>query len=256
MTNGNNTILIVLLCVLALLILISILIIVRSVYHYRYYNDDIKTKPKIAIVTLENRNTGYIEFHNKSIYKYCQKHGYDYIFLDNYESDLSAYWKKILVVIQYLKEYDYVMWLDSDSIVCNYDIKLESILNDEYHIYIGRDYPSFVSNVYCAGIFMVRNSEIGKAFMDECIGIYLNDDYCKEENKPALKGKYAGRCYEQGVMNYLLKTKYKTSVISMPDRIFNNTLFEDDNCFILHFYNQNRDKTTRYFNYLSTKHDL
>lgn len=247
-----RTILIVALSVLALIIIIGILIIISQFYYLSYYNNN-PIKAKIAILTLENRDVGYIDIHNKSLLRYCQKHDYDYIFKESYDSDLPIYWHKMLMIRDYLKYYDYVMWLDSDTIICNYDIRIESILNQKYDVYIGRDHPAIVSNIYCAGIFMIKNSDIGRAYINDCIELYLNDDYCKTDGKPSLNGKYAGRCYEQGVINYMSKTKYRKNTLSMPDRIFRNIALEGDKCFILHFYNPDRSKTSEYFKHLFEK---
>jgi hypothetical protein len=58
-----------------------------------------------------------------------------------------------------------------------------------------------------AGVFIFKNSTIGKQCIDDCIKEYgkdgcLNDDL-------SLNCGYSGRCYEQGVMNVIIKSVYK-----------------------------------------------
>lgn len=239
---------IALIFILVVLIILILLIIIRENYHLLYYNSN-NLKAKIAIITIETRDNlkDVVEVHNKSLNKYCSRYGYDYIFKNSYKSDLPVYWYKMLIVKEYLPEYDYVLWLDSDTIICDYSVRLEWIIQEGKDIYIGRDYPSFTSNVFCAGIFMIKNSEEGKNFINDCINGFINNDYCKEDGKPALKGAYAGLCYEQGMMNYLMKGKYKKNTLTLPDRIFNNSVFWRTNSFILHYYLRNKKKVTDRF---------
>lgn len=75
-----------------------------------------------------------------------------------------ASWSKILAVKHYLKDRDWVMWLDADTIVTNPDIRLESLLPRS------SNGPDFVITVdgggYNAGIWLMRRSEWSMAFLD------------------------------------------------------------------------------------------
>jgi galactosyl transferase GMA12/MNN10 family len=75
-----------------------------------------------------------------------------------------ASWSKILAVKHYLKDVDWVMWLDADTIITNPDIRLESLLPRS------ASGPDFVITVdgggYNAGIWLMRRSEWSMAFLD------------------------------------------------------------------------------------------
>lgn len=204
---------------------------------------------KIAIITIENRESEYLKIHNKSISKYCKKFGYDYIFKTTYDSDLPVYWHKLLIVKDHLKDYDYILWLDSDTIICNYDIQLELLIKNNKDIYIGYDYPILLQKVYCAGVFMLKNSDTSINFLNDCLNDYLGNNFCKENGKPVLKGKWAGQCYEQGIMNKMIKNKYEKETLIISDKIFRNCIFplKVTDYFILHLYCKDKPQVSKHF---------
>ena len=73
-------------------------------------------------------------------------------------------WSKILAVKHYLKDHDWVMWLDADTIVTNPDIRLESLVPRS------TNGPDFVITVdgggYNAGIWLLRRSDWAYTFLD------------------------------------------------------------------------------------------
>ena len=84
--------------------------------------------------------------------------------LDCHTDERPASWSKILAVKHYLKDVDWVMWLDADTIITNPDIRLESLLPRS------ASGPDFVITVdgggYNAGIWLMRRSEWSMAFLD------------------------------------------------------------------------------------------
>lgn len=202
---------------------------------------------KILIVTLETRKSDMLNIHNANINNYCKDKGYDYIFLDNYENelDLPIYWKKIQVMKDLLtnyKVYDYIMWMDSDTLILDPDIKIDNILKDK-SIYIGKDYQLYDLN---AGVFIIKNDNIGNMFIEDCIKTYINREECKDNNgKYSLNSEWSGKCYEQGIMIELIKTKYEKNTTILEPYIIWNWNSPVSNVFILHLWggkgnNQNK----------------
>jgi hypothetical protein len=208
-------------------------------------------KLNIAVVTLETRDSEMLSIHNSNVKKYCDLHEYTYIFKNSYENvlNLPIYWKKIQLVKEILEDsdFDYVLWMDSDTIIVDNSIKLENILyhdNKLYSIYMGDDFNSdFNLN---AGVFAIKNDYIGISFLNECINIYVNRNTCKDENgNYALNGEWSKGCYEQGVMNELIKTIYINHFKFLENHIVLNTFIPSSACFILHLYGGidiNKDK--------------
>ena len=224
--------------------------------------DDMKKisfgKKKIIIVTLETRKIELLEYHNKNIKDYSIKHDYSYLFFDKYENKLKLpiYWTKIQLVLEILENnnVDYVMWIDSDTIICEPEINLEYIINQcpEKSIFIGLDYPA--TDRYNAGVFLIKNNDIGKNFLKECIKVYTTRDKCiqkingKIEYK--LNGGWSGECYEQGVMNELLFTTYKNECCSIDQHLLLNIGIPISDTFILHLHSglsKNKDEISNYF---------
>jgi hypothetical protein len=183
-------------------------------------------KLKIGIITAENRNEKYIELHDKSVSEYCNIHNYDYIRTDNCpKEEASTYWCKIHKIKNELVNYDYVIWLDSDTIIVNKSIPVEECLSKFGYpdIVFGKNSVPFDIGRYSinAGVIIIKNSEIGKSFINKCLDKINSLPSCIIDNKE--QGFWVGICYEEGLMNIIVKSK-----------LFENHVFIDtDNTFIL-----------------------
>lgn len=198
---------------------------------------------KMLIVSFDNRtNLNYSEDHNKNIKKYCEKYkNIEYEFIT--KSDKNIYWTKIYLVLEKLltNNYNYVMWMDTDTIFVNNKIDIRKmLLLFESDIYIGYEtgLVSYFDNTLNAGVFIIKNSVNGVNFMKELI-YNLENSKCINSNN-GINGIYAFTCYEQGAMNDLIYNKYYnyTTILS-NDIIFNGFDCKDDNIFILHNYGSN-----------------
>lgn len=217
-------------------------------------NNNLLNKPlektnKIAIVTYENRkNLEYIDLHNQNMREYCKKWNYEYIFYD--QCIHNMYWCKIYIVLNVLKtgKYDYVLWMDSDTIIKNPLVSLDSIVNKySSDIYVT---PDNGSSVFCAGVFIIKNSSIGISYIEECIK--QNNEICvTTDNK--LRGFWAGLCYEQGIMNKIIFDKYyKYTTCLPPYFVYNEGIGEDmltcdTDAFILHLYGSSNELRSKCF---------
>jgi hypothetical protein len=263
----NNSIIII----AFFIIIVFILILINSEDMEYYYNDikffakcdwkknyllnnnmldkPLVKKNKIAIITFENRKGDeYVDLHNKNITAYCDKWNYKYLFYD--QCAHNVYWCKMYLVLDALKSgnYDYVMWMDSDSIIKNDTMSLDSIVNKySSDIFVNIDGGD---SVYCAGVFIIKNSPIGISYMEDCIK--QNNKKClTTDNK--LKGSWAGLCYEQGVMNKLIFDKYYNNTTCLPQYIVHNTGIDDTlktcntDTFILHLYGSKNETRAKCF---------
>ena len=198
-------------------------------------------KPKIVIITLEDRPLiELLNIHNRSVQQYADYHGYEYRFLNNFNSPLPVYWKKLHWMQQVLEEgvSDYVLWLDSDTIIPNPRVPLSTIVDyaPSASIYIAKDYPYISISAFCAGVFLIRNNSIGRQFVADCLDSSVNNPKCLVDDKPVLNGRWAGECYEQGAMNRLIKEQYSTYTCNVPPTLITNapTQFTNFNAVIVH----------------------
>lgn len=119
---------------------------------------------KILVLT-SNKTSNVIAAKNKK--DYCDKYNYSYINI--IEESNEDYLNNFFIVKKYLKSFDFVFWMETDSIFFNNNIKLEDIIEPylNYDIIIGEK----------KGCFFIKNSEFSDFFLD--INIYKNIDMFK-----------------------------------------------------------------------------
>lgn len=213
-------------------------------------NNNLRRKPlvkqnKILIISYDNRNNEkYIQIHNHNIKKYVKKYDYKYIFYN--KCNENNYWCKIYMVLDALEtnEYDYVMWMDSDTIIKNFDIDIGDVINlYSSDIFVGSD-NNKKYDIINSGVFIVKNSDNGKNFLRDCINFI--PDVCINKNG-TLKGKWAASCYEQGTMNILIADKYsKYTTVLKNSLIFNYNVCSNE-VFIMHLYASSSEYRKRCF---------
>ena len=260
----NYIIIIIIICIITYFQKINI--IIKDIFHIikifllykiKYNNNFIKNKLyknhndiKILIISFDNRNNlKYLKNHNYNIQNYCNKwKNIDYFFTNKCTKNI--YWCKLYLIREKLQinNYDYVMWMDSDAIIINNNISLQKIVNSySSDIFISNDtyYNIHKTNVLCSGVFIIKNSIIGKKFIDECI-YKLENSKCYKNGKNL--GIYALLCYDQGIINYFIYHKYIKYTTILEPKIFRNTFICDKNSFILHNYGVSEEKIHECFN--------
>jgi len=209
-------------------------------------------KNKILIITYDNRNDDYIQLHNANFINYCNKWGIDYEYYD--KCNLNVYWCKMYMLNKSIDKYDYVMWCDSDTIIKNDDIDLNDIINQyDADIIMSDDNVNVVKRTN-AGIFIIKNSIIGKQFLQDCIKTYEERKKHCYVNNNKLNGIWALSCYEQGVMDELLFKKYMKYASLVPVNLFHNSGVCNDEIFLMHNYGTNSENRKKCF--LSKKQNL
>ena len=154
-----------------------------------------KTAPgaarRFAILTLCDANAGYIcaaSAANKR--RYADLHGYDLI-VSRTAADPSrpAAWSKILEVRKHLPRYDWLMFIDVDTLIMNPAVRLEDVADDSVDQVLAADH-----NGVNSGVWMVRNTPWSFTFLDE---LWAQDDL--------VKGPYLFH-YEQRAFHRLFHT--------------------------------------------------
>ena len=142
-------------------------------------------------------------------------------------------------------KYDYVIWMDSDTIIRNKKIDISRILSKfSSDIFIGSDNnPKY--DITNAGVFFVKNTQIGIQFLKDCI-VSITSTCVKEDG--SLKGVWAASCYEQGVINILIADKYSKYTTVLPNEIIFNYNLCSDEVFIMHLYNSSNYDRVNCFN--------
>ena len=121
----------------------------------------------IGIVTLHNesyKDLAYYTFDNNLI-EYAKKQSYSiFCKTDNFSTEYMIYFEKIKFIIDTFNNnptIDWLWWIDTDAMVTNYNIKLESIIDNDYDIIMSTDF-----NGLNCGSFLVKNTSKGKAWLE------------------------------------------------------------------------------------------
>lgn len=202
-------------------------------------------KNKILIITYDNRKEeDYVHIHNRNILEYVKKYNYEYNFYTKCVN--NVYWCKINMVLDALKtnKYDYVMWMDSDTVIKNFDINIGDILNNySSDVFIGLDNNDNY-DLTNSGVFIIKNSIIGKNFLNDCLNTVDKDCINKDGS---LNGKWAASCYEQGIMNLMIVDKYSSYTTVLPNDIIFNYNVCSNKVFIMHLYASSSDDRMKCF---------
>jgi tetratricopeptide (TPR) repeat protein len=117
-----------------------------------------KPKSKIAVLTLWTKEIEeYAQLTIPNNLDYCKKNRYDFIaHYGKIDPSRPAAWSKIPLILDYIRDYEWCMWIDADAAFINKSITLEILLED----YKGCDMviSGEVSNI-CSGVFILKNSD-------------------------------------------------------------------------------------------------
>ena len=96
---------------------------------------------------------------------YAQKHGYAADCKSSgLRGDVSIGYEKIWFIKELMEqypEYEWIWWAGADTVVTNFNIKIEDRIDNHYHFIIATD-----CNGINADSFLVKNSAEGKAYID------------------------------------------------------------------------------------------
>jgi len=94
---------------------------------------------------------------------YADIHGYDLIVdEDIVDPSRPTSWSKLLAMRKYLPDYDFLLYVDIDTVLMNPHLKLEDIVDYNYDQMLAAD-----SNGVNCGVWMVRNTPWALWFIDE-----------------------------------------------------------------------------------------
>ena len=183
--------------------------------------------------------------------KYCSLYGYSYI-LDTKEYNLPPYWIKVMLVNNLLKtnKYKGILWLDTDAVINDFSISLDSIYCNNKSIYysyeiIERDLPYTkklkTTYGFNAGVWLILNDKIGKEIISDWINLYDKDKWIFKNNKWKCNScKWAGVYYEQGSFEKYIIPKYKNYCKQYKLSFFQSSNIHQvniyDEKFVYHFY--------------------
>jgi hypothetical protein len=221
---------------------------------------------KILIYTgyANGERGNFTEWANKTTqnkFEYAEKHGYGFLSERNYEGyDRPISWYKIYKIVKLLNDYDWIVWMDADSLITNFNFKIEDIINKEFErqktvflspkdLPIECSLPELQETNYiisqdnyspCMGIFLIKNCEWSKNFFTK---IYEQTDHLNDA------------IWENRAQDFLLYSnpELMQNIKFVPKKTLNSfTLDWGDGDFIIHWpateYERKKRYTEEYLN--------
>jgi len=119
-----------------------------------------------AVTTLATDNLSYQKEIFKNRREYCSMNGYTFCSYKKTLDNRPATWSKLKVMLDIFETevFDWVLWVDSDAVIVNNNIKIEDLIDDDFDLLITED-----CFTYNAGVFLMKNTEASKRFLQECV---------------------------------------------------------------------------------------
>jgi hypothetical protein len=150
------------------------------------YTDEFRTEASAA----DNTMADLVDYTLPSKQRYAKKHGYDLLSMRSLGKDTHGIFsyseigfQRALRTFEMLGSYDIVMWLDADSIITNYNYKIEDFIGKSNKIfYASYDWHGY-SNFSC-GNFIIRKTSNTQNFINAfySIGSSLTGAVREEQN--------------------------------------------------------------------------
>lgn len=109
---------------------------------------------------------------------YAQKHGWGVEF----ETSIGGEWNKLLIIKKYLPKYDWILWMDDDSVFFDMEpdySQCYNLANEDHDLILSRggkklDFPDEHDSIN-AGVIWIRNSPWTQQYIDELLTIGQNE---------------------------------------------------------------------------------
>lgn len=143
--------------------------------------------------------------------EYCNKHGYFYhVSREEAPYEPNMGFRRILFILELFKKYnyDYIHCTGIDSLIMNFNIKIEDWIDTNYDFFIAKETSGGYKNIN-ADAFIVKNSSNG-------IG-WLEFIYSKRE-------EYKNTCWHEQrvIIDYYDKLPFSNFIKIMPQQSFNS----------------------------------
>lgn len=119
-------------------------------------------KAEIAFVYVYTPNIfPYAKHSILNILSYAEKYGYGVIIYNQVFNDVvSPCWNKIAAILENIHNYKYLVWIDADAIIVNFDKKIESFINENQSVdlYLCQD---IILHKECinSGVMIIKNTQ-------------------------------------------------------------------------------------------------
>lgn len=198
---------------------------------------------KIGLIDSHNNSYEYLaKISRPNRINYCLKHGYDFIefSFQKIPDARTPHWGRVLAIKKYLNQYDWLFYLDTDIIICNFKIKIEDFIDDNYDLIVGPN-PIEEGHLSTSGM-LFRNTDWSMSFLDKWFEqkYFIDKPYIPNNEHFYLStgGDGGGKFYEQSAFHYLYdqETEDRKKIKVVPRRLFNSLIYTwSFGDFLIHF---------------------
>ena len=175
---------------------------------------------KVAVISVSIGDRPFAKISYNRLKFYCDTHNYDlFYYTENLDDTYKPFWQKVVAMKRILamknfdgtNKYDMAFWIDDDIYITNMGYRIEDflILSENRDIIMSRDIVNNYNVYINTGTYIIKNTEIGRKFIDETLeGYYW------------YKGWYqSNRFHEQTIMTYLYFRDYHKYTAVLPHGI-------------------------------------
>ena len=190
----------------------------------------------------------------KSKAKYCSLNKYD--FIEDEIKNINPYgptWGRVFSIEKNLLNYDWIIYLDTDIIITNYEKKIENYIDKNYNIIIGRmpDFNTGELNHISTSSIIIKNENWSFDFLQmwKKQKTFINNPYHAVEEKKHLSTLgVGGLFFEQSAFHFLYdeneEIRKKTKLIDGINDIECNHKIDS---FLIHFARSPKEKRIKDF---------
>jgi hypothetical protein len=132
-------------------------------------------KPKIKIVQYMHGTFEYFPWSEWINRRYCERHGYNYVLRrDKPRTDRHVVWHKIPVILDELRDCDYLLFVDADAVFYSHELSLENelipLLRDKSILMAadcGSESLRWHPGLPNSGVILIKNNERAKEMITE-----------------------------------------------------------------------------------------
>ena len=127
-------------------------------------------KPKLAVLTVSStpptgeygkQKMHYLtELSVENKRQYAQQHGFELVVAQNLQHGRTARWDKVMMLRQLLRKYEWLHWVDLDTLFMNLKRNPNEFLDPAYDLHVAKD-----ANGLNTGSFYVRSSAWSERFL-------------------------------------------------------------------------------------------
>jgi len=207
----------------------------KKILVYSYYYENFKEIADITQSTIE---------------EYCKIQGYDFfIQTKDFDHSKGIGFERIKIALEKLQNYDWLWYLDIDTMIMNQTIRLENIVDENYDIIISKNPKNKLITEINIGSILIKKTEWTRNFLEHINNL---DEYYHHDWKS-----------QQAIIDYINIThsqEVEKHIKLVNPRFFNSFYHEwflEENFqigdFVLHPAGSSNDYRIRLFNEMKNK---